>query len=135
MDTPIIIALISTIGGFVATAITLMVWLVKNSEKRQDNILATNQRLIQQNAEVSAELSRSIASSADASRSLEESIRRSDEREHEFQREVIQSFKSQSKVLQTIVEKADRNHAAIIKQQNVKEQVVAHQTVMGKENS
>ena len=118
-ETPVLVAMISIVSGVVLGCIGLMVWLVKNSEKRQDRTLKANQDLIQESIKVSAQLSQSITSSADASKSLEASIRASDEREHEFQKHVIDSLK-------TLIETTNSTHDAVTHPQKIEKQVVVN---------
>lgn len=118
-ETPVLIAMISIVSGVVLGCIGLMVWLVKNSEKRQDRTLKANQDLIEKSIEVSAQLTQSISSSAEASKSLEASIRASDEREHEFQKHVIESLK-------TLIETTSSTHDALTQPQKIEKQVVVN---------
>lgn len=132
-DSAVLLAVIGVLASvvvIVGTVIGVMVWIVKRMDKRQDTTIAKNTQAIEKSNDAFLTLAQSINNSSAASRSLEESIKKRDEQDREFQKHVIESFTSQSKLLQSIVEKADRNHDAIVKKQTVKVQNVEHQTVV-----
>lgn len=102
-----VIAILSTVIGVVVTCISLMVWLVKRSDTRQDSTINRNSTALEKNNVAYTALSQSISQSASASRSLEESIRKRDEQDREFQEHVLKGFKTQSNILKQISEKSD----------------------------
>jgi hypothetical protein len=132
-DSTVLIAVLSVLGSviaIVASVVGVMIWIVKRMDKRQDTTIDKNTNAIEKSNDAFLTLAQSINNSSAASRSLEESIKKRDEQDREFQKHVIESFTSQSKLLRSIVEKADRNHDAIVKKQTVKVQNVEHQTVV-----
>lgn len=101
---PIVLAALAIVASIAGA----LVWLLKK-------LYSQNETTVRDNTKSNAELAKAIAG-------LSSSTEARNKSDLEFKATVLSK-------LETIDNKADRNHSAIIKRQTVKEQTVEHQTI------